>query len=170
MFLGVRQPERIILLPIEFLNLFNVSCIFYLMDYKYTNNCFDDQHPFTVHYSCFRVVSIFASLHERRTLAAPSLRKQILDIPTTLRKQHHTTHHERRQHVLPLRLLGIPHSTMTTPTRPLTISRRSPPRPSARAATLSSRLASPLCRSPSSPLKSAQQSTRPSLLRPWCCS
>ena len=33
LFLGVRQPERIILLPIEFLNLFNVSCKFYLMDY-----------------------------------------------------------------------------------------------------------------------------------------
>ena len=36
--------------------------------------------------------------------------------------QHHTTHHERRQHVLPLRLLGTPHSIMPAPMRTLTVS------------------------------------------------
>ena len=51
-----------------------------------------------------------------------SLRKQILDIPTTLRNTTPTTYHERRQHVLPLRLLGTPHSIMPAPMRTLTVS------------------------------------------------
>jgi len=74
-----------------------------------------------VHYSRFGVVSIFASLASGELWKAPCLSKQILDIPTTLRKHHHNTHYECRQHVLPLRLLGTSRLAIIAPMRILTV-------------------------------------------------